>query len=496
MHPAFHFERMALLPPWAQGYAIRAAAGSLADMDLVVADILREPGYVAGFLPVVFLRLDPALIPDSASLDMTEPHPNVTLRLSIAFSALRSLPLLELGVSPEVLKEVWPRAWNWIIILEQYPFLLKPCISVEDVRHQIMLCLPHVFLEREVMHLMHHKPGVHGFFARTWESIRPGQQMEEMPFVSTAVSTFMYTSEWTSSQLEEFIEGTGMSLTALAALIVRHINSSRRKLHFSERRMLRMLNMACLHGILQLVRSAGNGTLSLQQPLLSAGITKAITKATLAIAQALASLDTNDIHPPERVDRLLGACLSALNWAIMIPPGYAYLPEAIQAGLLPAIIALSQLTKCQRVACILQKLLGVILPGALVYRRVVSAFASVNTPTICPSADAPFFNSMLYPHWLAFVALLKQRIELLEYFKSSAYTPTSQCTNAECCLVRPTVDLKCCSGCRLQYYCSVTCQLSAWRSGHRAVCGTLPTDHQRARSGGLDHRLTPIGYFL
>ncbi|KAJ7110266.1 hypothetical protein C8R43DRAFT_1139416 [Mycena crocata] len=225
------------------------------------------------------------------------------------------------------------------------------------------------------------------------------------------------------------------------------------------------------------------------QALLSAGITKAVTRALRALTTIA---DVAGIDVP-LVDSMLACCLFYLTSAISAKRQYHHLPEAINAGLLAGIVAAGNRAGKEVVALYLQRLLGVILPGALTYsyRNVHSAVANHGVPTTDSTSDARFTNSPVHADWLAIVVPLEGRIATLNDFKSPAYVSTTPCDGPKCGLVKRSADIRCCSGCKLQYYCSLRCQLASWRSGHRLACETLP---RRNREG--DWMAAPVSEIL
>ncbi|KAJ6587653.1 hypothetical protein DFH09DRAFT_1427898 [Mycena vulgaris] len=271
---------------------------------------------------------------------------------------------------------------------------------------------------------------------------------ETMPVPLTALYYFMRTSDGKSANIDELIEGSGGSGVDLAVLILRLTIGS-------ERAPLSRMELSCLPGILALVRHRRRGDASAMSPL----------AVTILLG----------------VDETLDTCLGLVAATIGASPGYPYLPDALDVGLLDAITLLGRKDfQTMDLPSHLQRFLGDILPGAMVYHPVVCAMRS-NAPSVREGRDARFVNPEVRADWLAFLELVEERVDVLDYYESSDYVCTKACDGPQCGALIPNRDIKRYAGCRLHYYCSVKCQTSEWRhGGHRQLCKPLRSAPQPA----------------
>ncbi|KAJ6535220.1 hypothetical protein DFH09DRAFT_1404634 [Mycena vulgaris] len=199
------------------------------------------------------------------------------------------------------------------------------------------------------------------------------------------------------------------------------------------------------------------------RPFMRAGLVKTVAAALFPRCES--ALEDTDFVPH--------SCLLVLTMSLYAEPAYQRLPEAIDAGLLRAILILGQMEeRFPRIDLrgYLQQLLREILPGALVYYPVLLVTIPRNIPALEAARDrARFEASAIFPDWLAFLDLLCQRVLVLQELEWSGHIL--------CGVARKSAEIKRCSGCRMSHYCSTKCQVSAWReAGHREFC--LPRQHR------------------
>ncbi|KAJ6458792.1 hypothetical protein C8R45DRAFT_1109912 [Mycena sanguinolenta] len=135
----------------------------------------------------------------------------------------------------------------------------------------------------------------------------------------------------------------------------------------------------------------------------------------------------------------LGSCFDLLAGLFLSSDGYATLPEAIDAGLLRALIISAQ----------------------------------------CSFADDAREEYLLrvcatHEMWTEFLPLANERLEVLAAFDSNrASRNVKACDNLQCSSVDVKNVFQRCSGCLSFYYCSQICQTTDWRhGGHRKACSS------------------------
>jgi hypothetical protein len=377
-------------------------------MNKIFARILMQPDVSPQYLPVVYANLDPGRIPDTGMLEMSFPPSDAILPLSLALRSMEALPFMRLA-PPGVYPEIWPRFWIWVQLIEIYCPLLPDYDSVQAIRYRLCACLLGMLHFEAAAHLIHDTPMVYAFFGRTWADLNLDYKIESG---TTALYHFIYTSRWTRSNVEEFAEGAG-GINNLAALTVRHICFITRSCRSrSPPSPLPKTELRWLTSILTFVRYAGNS--GLLKPLLSAGIVGALTGALFPLSEtSLAG-----------VELALDACLGDLT-ATICAPRYPFLAQALDSGLLDAIVLLTaRHWSTREIARHLTSFLCFILPSAMTYRPIV---ATVRGRVPFTEGNQRFRASPFFEHWLLLLELVDQRVQLLNRFESPEYRPTRVC---------------------------------------------------------------------
>ncbi|KAJ6460046.1 hypothetical protein C8R47DRAFT_1157793 [Mycena vitilis] len=469
MHPALYLDKLSALAVPVRRFATAAMNGSLVDMDKVTNRILMQPDVSSRFLPVIHATLDPSRIPDTDLLDTGALIPETVLPLAMALRSIHALTLIQ-DVPPVVCAELWPRVWRWMQVIETYRSLLSPSDPVEcTLRCCVLNLLQH---DEPAIYGM---PEMHAFFARMWAGL--DLDCGDQTALNVGMSSlliFMRTSQWKSSNLDEFVDGCG-GTAALAALTVRHIHAAIEP-YSPHPSPLRQSEAQWLVGMLTFVRAAAKS--QLLQPLCTAGIVRALVQAFFPLCDTITSGTKRD-----GIEDALDACLESLATAISAP-GYFFLPEALDAGLLRILLVLEQCRSDKVAACRhFHRFLQEILPGALIFLPVVSAVRGK-----APSMDV-LRTSQHLDVWTVFNDLVTERVRLLDEFQSPEYTPTQGCDGPKCGLIKPMAEIKRCAGCLTHFYCSIQCQTAAWRDGgHRAVCKPVQDLHRRQRPASVPFR--------
>ncbi|KAJ7610754.1 hypothetical protein DFH06DRAFT_1374258 [Mycena polygramma] len=141
---------------------------------------------------------------------------------------------------------------------------------------------------------------------------------------------------------------------------------------------------------------------------------------------ALQAPSTSDWHDG------IGHCVGAISMYTAITPGYPWVVQALQGGILRHIIVLGGriLTATDKgIYLALKRLLCETFPGALlsyrVLRQMKQSIAEVETASNSPA----FSRSALYGEWTAFRQLLKERTEVLDKWEADGRPSFLVCDN-------------------------------------------------------------------
>ncbi|KAJ6458341.1 hypothetical protein C8R47DRAFT_150704 [Mycena vitilis] len=473
MHPALRLHNLSTLPAFVRRFATGATTGCEADMDKVVDCIISQRDASWGFLPVLHANLDPLLIPDMDMLDTDTPPRNLISALSIASKSIQALAFMR-HIPPEVCRELWPRVWFWIQVVEVHSGLLPHPRPIESHRSHLSGCVLSMLHDHSSVLVIHNTPGVHSFFARTWVGLNPYERDRlGLDMAINSVFQFMYTSQWNPSNLDEFIEGCG-GIAPLAAFTVLHIKTATNPAdsHPFPRTQPGLL---ALQALLRFVSCMSNATVL--KVLCRLKFVRALTEAMVLLCE------TTEEGAQNGAEGALAACLHTLT-TIFSVPGYPCLPEALEAGLLGGLLALEQFrSKKADIGFYLDRFMGDILPGAMVYLPVVSVMRGR-----CPSPYS-LRTSKYWREWTLLRKLEAERTQLLDEFTSPEYMATQGCDGPQCGLIKPLAEIKRCSGCLSHHYCSSECQKAAWRDGkHRAFCMNFQALREEQATSGFNRR--------
>ncbi|KAK7000519.1 hypothetical protein R3P38DRAFT_2561093 [Favolaschia claudopus] len=92
--------------------------------------------------------------------------------------------------------------------------------------------------------------------------------------------------------------------------------------------------------------------------------------------------------------------------------------------------------------------------------------------------------------WSGFVVFARERLQILEKFRSVEVSTKRSCDNIECRVLNAIkTDLRRCAACKLAFYCSKQCQTVSWQKyNHRTVCaGTCPGAPKEQRDVRFHH---------
>ncbi|KAJ7130708.1 hypothetical protein C8R46DRAFT_1236146 [Mycena filopes] len=485
MHPALDPSKLSELPFSLRRFATQAASGSEPDV-LKVLEHVRTNANSNRFLPLVWSLLDPARVPDTADLDCPAPARATLAPLIMADHALSILEQVDPRHVPSgVYSLLWPRVWPWMELIHIYRPLLPHVLGVDPLSHRFFAIIFCILVDSATRPLVDATVGVYTFAGVTWSRICLKHPSPTERAAITGLHHLFVGSEWPFANLEELIDGTG-GLRPFARLVREHIAGMKAYCNSASG-----LYMTCLSRFLHLVYGWTTRWPHLLSAFRAARLVRTLTATLIALAEF-------DLLQPE-VDgtdaaTVLAGCFSLLEDLVCGAEDrrFACLPEALHAGLLRALVAVSSLTlPGVDAGPQLRHWIRRVLPGAMVYYPVVSATLG-NRPSAEITANERFTKSSAYPDWLALLRVIATRTSSLEVFRSPQYLPLKFCDNytkvqisrhcrlrnltspyTSCKNIKRASESQCCSGCRGAHYCSLECQRVAWNDGHRGLCAKV-----------------------
>ncbi|KAJ7067471.1 hypothetical protein C8F01DRAFT_668148 [Mycena amicta] len=447
MHPSLRTNELNQLLPSLRKRAKAAADKSLEDLEQVASHCSTLSKASRYYLPIVYANLDPADIPDPtpAEVDSTPP-PSVR-------RALRAFELLSYIVDapPVAFKELWPRIWAWLQLVDLLadshatfwqPFECSAVVFLAPFGNFVDHCV--------AMAPIHSTPGVLAFFGRLWLRLR-GITGDDAHQAIIVLHDVLRTFNWTSALLEELAQDLPGGANDLMALIVEGLS-------FNPNCSSCGRLLPSLSSLLALTHAAMDS--DHVETLFSRGIVKVLT----GLLRPLNDLDAVEV---------LDIALHLLAAQLFMTDRYEYLPQALRAGLLPALAEILQNRAADTIpAEVFTRFLNDVLSGGTMYRRV--ARAARDELSDFPPVDWTRFrdDKAIRAAWSSDKALLTQSAVAVKFYESPEFVRRQMCQNSHCKAIKPISELKRCVGCCIAFYCDKRCQRAGWAAGHGKYCKT------------------------
>ncbi|KAJ7138578.1 hypothetical protein C8R46DRAFT_1201116 [Mycena filopes] len=460
MHPSLKSRYLDNLPPSQRRVAIAACADFHTFDDLErLLDLLSEQSLEerVRFLPVFYINLDPANIPNAAQLDgMTK-----TLQDSIQ-CAVESLERMAEGAGPEL----WPRAWAWYSFLHTYWDALDGLTPDKGMFYVSFLRGAGRLHDHQLTgKLITSTPGFRILVAKSW-ALLPAIGGKD-PIYTIAVLQELYgffpdANVGDPASFAEFIEGAGGRMADLAALVISYIHRI-----LNPQSMLYSNVVAYVDRVITFICDADSFSRTKKQewliippgPFCRCLLDRGLIGALVAALRTLATKCHSDTI------YVLRDCLKLLRRN-----------QAVDAGLLQALMQCATRTSTDGFKSNLQQLLCVTIPQALVNCYVVLGIKAALPEITALVAKAPpaFRESLLNAGWIYVECLVQNRVAV-----PTDREPAKACDNIEvlrfcpyfwCNEIFAKAEFQRCSGCKSLYYCSSACQTADWKRRHRKAC--------------------------
>ncbi|KAJ7673793.1 hypothetical protein DFH06DRAFT_1467237 [Mycena polygramma] len=472
IHPSLRLDRIQKLPLRLKRIATSAAQGSESDT-LLLADVVREQPISDSqkmcLWAVFYAILDPARIPTPAALEVSA----CTLEILSVLHSLGVLVWLPVP-DPSTYADIWARVWAWMNFLHTYVVHLQGLAATDlYLAFTSLIC---TIQDQWDGSLISTTPGVCVIVARAWVIFLDSNNGPGLENVDNFLTYGK--GSCPASAMGEYFEGAGGTGDDLALTVVRYIKYA---LEDNEVSLANKEGISRLFAASSFIRRTTTlrGTASpYEAALIFHGLAGLLTMAICAL-NVRRSRDCQ-MTPP-----LLDQLFSLITDLCLLPPGYPHMREAIQAGLLLAIVSSATRDKASYYPH-LEFYFTCLIPMCLVYHNVL-----VHMPRAMESVqklvNAPAFQRCsLHPNWLLFKVVVDGRLKSLALFDSGNRIAFKACANMECDEFHDKHRFKRCSGCLDFYYCSRECQSIDWKAGHRQTCSTFRRIHMEEKLSRRD----------
>ncbi|KAF7335382.1 MYND-type domain-containing protein [Mycena venus] len=436
MHASLHQRNILRLPGNLRRVANSAANGSLNDLQSLGGLIPGLPASTALlFLPVFYVNLDPAGIPNMDDIGLN------THAMACALASTEGIYFLQNPgkfLPDAAVIDIWPRYWAWIECFQIYATMTSgrpsPSLGLREFElgSNVVQFMASFHNSQTLFKLFGATPGVRVLLARNWSLLvqREAGRARDVGLdqVLQCVNGSCPIDASEPAGLEEFVEGAGGTINDLASLIIQSITA----LIPSRKPPITRLPLKFVGAILAFViatdrisesRAEDDESLFLLcSALCEGGFVKTLTTV-------MHNLADNTIPG---VTETLATCLVLFRVAFLISSGDTWAGQALKAGLLRPLLVEEALLEIEDVV---QK----------------SPLAKTES-------------------WTNFVNLAQERISIRQVLDSSDCIWSGACDNMACAVIRDRPTLKRCVNCKTAYYCSKLCQIMDWAAGHRKAC--------------------------
>ncbi|KAJ7095053.1 hypothetical protein C8R44DRAFT_813856 [Mycena epipterygia] len=482
IHPALHARSTSRLRNSLRPVALAAMNGSSKDIARLhtVAQSLTDDEAI-GLLPVFYANLDPSWIPSLEVLDNIADPLTRLPRVENATKTLSSLcylvrnPLFPLAATPDL----WPRIWKWMEFIRLYHecipvFTASEVVSTHVSQSQILLKFGQ---HPQTSLAMFSTNGVRRMLATAWATLVHRLYTADEPVTLGVIALpLLALSDMKDPQnLAEVVDGCGGSYKTLALTLMQNISQA---VAHSKSNMA----VTSITSVLLFLSDVYRISPDFVAYLLSHGI----------ISSLVAALDIDGVPPPAEgvPDRPVEVelCLGSLIQYLNVSPGYPWMVQALQAGLLRRIVTSSARIATASDAGKYPELLWTVLPRSLVFYPVIAEMKKSFSQLETLSRSEEFSRSVLYGHWNVLKALVDERVKVLDTWEASGRASSLTCDNMECDKVDKKELFRRCAVCHTAAYCSRECQRADWIDGHRDECHVLLSASHTLRSASTTAR--------
>ncbi|KAJ7174740.1 hypothetical protein C8R46DRAFT_1081667, partial [Mycena filopes] len=470
MHPSLRLANLYKLPFSTKQLAVAVASSqrTFDDVYALFQAVPLLPENLQPFvLPAFYASLDPAKIPaildslDSAtSPDDVEAIGLRMVQIDISLSSIAIMMSIQ-HIPEAAFPELWPRIWQWIEFRHTYEEHLPDLSSLSRSRYAVdMEILRWTVRSEPAAALMWATPHLCTVVARAWAHLIHEPDDEGFDDCCKYLGYWIITSRtWGTEVFEDLLLGVGGTRRDLAAVLMLHMKRAvpSRDSEITGNTLVHLL--VVVYMVRKIMGERWDE--AFRDILLAQGIIAALT--TICWALGLSTHPTAMIEVKGLLDGLVSSLLSPVH-----------ITEALEAGLLHAVLACSPSHHEEATGEIVIELLRDNLPGSTCYHSVLSRL-SLSLPDVCVLETPEMMaNPVVLENWQRFLILAEERLAVMRAYDTGSLTSPRTCANLICPNLEDALNYKCCSDCRVVYYCSYECQVNDWRhGGHRRSCKTL-----------------------
>ncbi|KAK6974560.1 hypothetical protein R3P38DRAFT_3132859 [Favolaschia claudopus] len=459
-------------------------------------------------VPVFYATLNPSGIPRLLAQVNAQTHVNNFASQSIlqlyvvqALFSLRGISFLALRdmIATEALPDLWDRVVPWMQFLDEYREHLTGVEKLpQDVRYSLWLYLIRFFRKHEAIDKsIDSSFGLCVVVGRAWGHILAAKDKVEvieegLRDISQLVGFWFRKKTWNAAAFDELLVGAGGSRTQLASLVIDHLQYivPSPETDITQDKILKLVGVVSF--VVASINIRGQHDTAFRDALFSQGLVAMLT--TLIIGLCFSTQPIADIQ--------LKSVLGAVTDYLSADPSPRRIIEC--GSLFPAMIVCAEARLIPVTREYLVELLQHVLPSSTIYASVLG-WLSAALYEIDENLTFNTDDTEVHELWKSFRALAEDRIQTMH---KSCYNPEfgsikaeRTCDNLECNKLFQKADLKRCSACLSVLYCSQTCQLADWLSGHRWGCAYVSTrrdeqSHLTTRDRSFLRVLTHHDYLL
>ncbi|KAJ7939566.1 hypothetical protein B0H13DRAFT_2497447 [Mycena leptocephala] len=288
-------------------------------------------------------------------------------------------------------------------------------------------------------------------------SFLPGLEEPNLEAVLDCIYNFIGDFNFSNpANLSELMEGAGGTIDDLAGLVVQYI------------RIVVGRRPQYIRGICFSLRGAEPSLETEQQRSLpplgalhSILLYHGLVRAPVAAMLTVAGPETGFV---------LDECFMLLERILLASPGYLWIEEAMDAGLIQVIVSCATGTRIGQVTLHLHFFLDLVFPAGLLSYYTLHQFRCSYARVQELVSTEEFQTCDISGHWGRFMSLANERLEFLTEFDSAEFVSPTACDNLACGKLKPKIAFGRCSGCKAFYYCGPACQAADWQDGHRKFC--------------------------